>query len=106
MDDAILVLCTAPATGDAAVKLARGIVEGGLAACVNIVPGLRSFYTWKGAVNDDAEVQLLIKTRRGRYPDLEKHIRENHPYEVPEVIAIPIERGSEAYLSWLREQTS
>ena len=103
-DDPLLVLCTAPdeATG---ARLAGGLVEGKLAACVNLVLNLRSFYVWKGALHDDAEVQLLIKTRRSRYPALEAWLLEHHPYEVPEVVACRIEAGSADYLAWVAAQT-
>lgn len=105
MDDGpLLILCTAP-DDEVAATLARGLVEARLAACVNVVPGLRSFYAWKGELKDEGEVQLLIKSRRARFGALEAWVREHHPYDVPEIIAIPIERGSAAYLHWLVEQT-
>lgn len=103
-DGPILVLCTAP-DGEVGATLARGLVEAKLAACVNIVPGLRSFYVWKGAVHHEPEVQLLIKTRRARFGELSAWIDANHPYEVPEIVALPIEAGSKSYLGWLEEQT-
>lgn len=103
-DCPILVLCTAP-DAEVAATLARGLVAARLAACVNLVPGLRSIYAWKGALQDELEVQLLIKSRRARYEELERWIRANHPYEVPEVLAVAIEAGSKAYLEWLQEQT-
>lgn len=103
-DGPLLILCTAP-SDEVAATLARGIVEQKLAACVNVLPGVRSFYVWKGQLEDEPEVQLLIKTRRARYEALERWILENHPYDVPEVIALPIERGSRSYLTWLGEQT-
>lgn len=106
MDDApILVLCTAP-NDEVGAKLARGLVEAGLAACVNVIPGLRSFYRWKGEMNDDAEVQLFIKTRSSRFAEVRDWIGQNHPYEVPEILEIPIQGGSPAYLDWLREMTA
>lgn len=105
MDDGpLLILCTAP-NDEVAATLARGIVEAKLAACVSIVPSVRSIYVWKGELEDESEVQLLIKTRRARYEALERWILENHPYDVPEIIALPIERGSKRYLAWLEEQT-
>lgn len=103
-DGPILVLCTAP-DPDAAATLARGLVDAKLAACVNVVPGLRSFYVWKGDVHDEPEVQLLIKTRRARFEALSEWLADNHPYEVPEIIALPIEAGAKSYLGWLEEQT-
>lgn len=105
-DEPLLVLCTAPADGDVAATLARGLVDQCLAACVNVVSGVRSFYRWEGAVQDDAEVQLLVKTRRSRFDALAAWLGENHPYSVPEILALPIATGSDAYLSWLVEQTT
>jgi periplasmic divalent cation tolerance protein len=98
--DRFVVLVTAP-EGAPAETLARTLVSEGLAACVNRVPGLRSTYRWQGQLQDDAETLLVIKTTAAAYPALERRIRELHPYEVPEVIALPIVRGSEPYLSWL-----
>jgi periplasmic divalent cation tolerance protein len=106
MDDRpLLVLVTAPAEGDVAERLARGLVEARLAACVNLVPGLRSFYRWQGEIADDLEVQLLIKTHEGRFDALVAWVQNHHPYEVPEVVALPIERGAAPYLAWLRDET-
>jgi periplasmic divalent cation tolerance protein len=103
-DGPILVLCTAP-DAEVGARLARGVVDARLAACVNIVPGLRSFYVWKGEVHDEPEVQLLIKTRRRRFEELRDYLKSRHPYEVPEILALPIETGAKDYLGWLEEQT-
>lgn len=103
-DSPILVLSTAP-DADVAARLARGLVDGKLAACVNVIGGLRSFYRWEGEVHDDAEVQLLIKSRQHRFDALEAWLREHHPYDIPEIIALPIGGGSKDYLAWLEEQT-
>ena len=100
----MLVLCTAP-DPEVAADLARKLVDAELAACVNILPQIRSFYRWQGEVHDDAEVQLLIKTRESRFGALEEKLRAEHPYDVPEVIALPIVAGSEPYLEWLVAQT-
>lgn len=104
-DEAILVLCTAP-DADVGAELARGLVEQHLAACVNIVPGLRSFYVWQGKLNDDNEVQLLIKTRTSRAKEVETWISEHHPYDTPEILFVTIRGGSDKYLDWLRQQTT
>ena len=99
--EALLVLTTCP---DEAVaeRLARDLVEAGLAACVSRVPGLRSTYRWQGRVEDEPEVLLLIKTVATRFQELEMRVKSLHPYEVPEIIALPIAKGSLDYLSWLR----
>jgi periplasmic divalent cation tolerance protein len=102
--DHVLILCTAPSP-DVGATLARGLVEARLAACVNLVPGIRSFYRWEGAVHDETEVQLLIKTRSGRFAAVAAWIKGNHPYSVPEVIAIPIPIGADSYLNWLTAET-
>lgn len=99
----LVLLATAP-DGPAAETLARTLVTEGLAACVNRVPGVRSTYRWQGAVHDDTEALLVIKSTAAAYPALERRIRELHPYEVPEVIALPIVRGSQPYLAWLSGQ--
>lgn len=88
----------------AAATLARGIVEAGLGACVQVVP-IRSFYRWEGAAQDDPEWQLQIKTAAARLEALVEHIRSQHSYEVPEIIATPIVAGNAAYLSWIDEET-
>lgn len=104
-DAPLVVLCTAP-DEEVAARLARGLVETRLAACVNVIPGLRSFYTWKGEVQDDREVQLFIKTRRGRLAEVERWITEHHPYEVPEIVALAVADGSKPYLDWLRAESN
>jgi periplasmic divalent cation tolerance protein len=96
----MVVLCSCPDEALAA-RLARIVVEEQLAACVNVLSGLRSVYRWQGAVHDEPEVLLLIKTRHERYEALEMRIRALHPYEVPEIIALPIIAGSASYLGWL-----
>ena len=100
----IVILCTAP-DAEVGARLARGLVDEGLAACVNLVPGLRSFYRWEGEVHDDPEVQLLIKTPEARFEAVRTFLDAQHPYDVPEIIALPIVHGSEPYLAWMREQT-
>jgi periplasmic divalent cation tolerance protein len=98
--DRLVLLVTAP-DGPAAETLARTLVGEGLAACVNRLPGIRSTYRWQGQVQEDAETLLVIKSTANAYPALERRIRELHPYETPEVIALPIVRGSQPYLEWL-----
>ena len=89
----------------AADKLADALVADGLAACVNILSPCRSVYRWKGDVQHDEEFPLFIKTTRERYAALEQAIRAGHPYELPEIIAVPVERGLPAYLDWVAQQT-
>ena len=103
-DEPVVVLCTAPDEQTAA-RLARGLVEARLAACVNVITGVRSFYRWQGKVEDDAEVQMLIKSRRGRAAELEAFLSREHPHDVPEILFLPIDDGSAPYLEWLHKQT-
>lgn len=102
---ALLCLSTCP-DADTAARIARVLVEERLAACVNRVPGVASTYRWQGAVHDDAEVLLLIKSTRSRFEALRARLLELHPYEVPELVAVEITAGSPAYLEWLGEQTA
>jgi periplasmic divalent cation tolerance protein len=89
-----------------AVKLARALVEQRLAACVNVLAGCVSVYRWKGSVETAQEVPVLIKTRAALYSDVERAIRENHPYELPEIIAVPVGRGLAEYLDWVAAETT
>jgi len=98
--DHFLVITTCP-DADSAERLARHLVETRLAACVNILPGIRSVYQWKGELATDVEQLLLVKTRRDVYPQVEAAIRAKHPYELPEVIAVPLAQGSGDYLAWI-----
>jgi periplasmic divalent cation tolerance protein len=103
--DVLIVLCMAP---DLAVadRLAATLVESGKAACVNILAPCRSVYRWHGEIESANEVPLLIKTTSGRYSELEAAIRFEHPYEVPEIVAIPLVAGLPAYLGWVRAETA
>jgi periplasmic divalent cation tolerance protein len=101
----IVVLSTVGNAEDAD-RIARALVERRLAACVNVVPGLVSIYRWKGAVERDEERLLVIKTRRERLDALRAAIVSLHPYEVPEILALPVEAGSPAYLAWLDESVA
>jgi len=103
-DELVLVLCTVPDEATAE-KLGKGLVEARLAACVNAITGLKSYYRWQGKVEIDSEIQLLIKTRRGRFEELAAWIQANHPYDVPEIIAVAAEQVSDRYLAWAVEQT-
>lgn len=101
---AIVVLTTMPEY-EAALRLAKDLVGGRLAACINILPPMTSVYEWKGKLEQGQEHQLLIKTSIDRYPALEARIRESHPYELPEIIALPVATGLDAYLDWVGMQT-
>jgi periplasmic divalent cation tolerance protein len=100
----LLVLTNLPDRA-AAERLAAMLIEQRLAACVNILAPCRSVYRWKGAVQHDEEHPMLIKTTAERYPALEKALCEGHPYELPEIIAVPIEKGLPAYLEWVAAET-
>ena len=105
MSEPLVVFCTCPSR-DVALELARAAVEARAAACVNVVPGLTSVYHWQGAIQEDAEVLLVAKTTPARYPELEALLRARHPYELPEVIAVPVALGSPDYLQWLADTTA
>lgn len=102
-DQVLVVLVTAP-TMDEAVRLGRAVVEERLAACANLVPGVRSIYRWQDVVHDDAEVLLVIKTTASMWDTLLQRVVALHSYETPEVLALPVGQGSPAYLNWLGAQ--
>ncbi len=101
---ALVVLVTTPSPEKAA-EMARALVEERLAACGNVVPGLRSLYRWEGRVQDDAEALLVLKTTRHRFQALRARVLALHPYEVPEVLALRVEAGHAAYLDWIADST-
>jgi periplasmic divalent cation tolerance protein len=101
MTDKIVVLSTCATEADAE-RLARALVEGRLAACVTVVPGVRSFYPWKGETESSAEFLLIVKTSRELFPELRAEMEKLHPYEVPELLALPVVAGAENYLNWLQ----
>jgi periplasmic divalent cation tolerance protein len=105
MTDALVVLVTAP-DPEKAAQIARALVEERLAACGNVVPGLRSIYRWEGKVQDDREALLLLKTTRARFEALRARVLALHPYQVPEVIALAVEAGSAPYLAWIAGETA
>jgi periplasmic divalent cation tolerance protein len=98
----VIVLTTLGADADASA-IARALVDERLAACVNVLPPMTSTYRWNGRVEEEREQQLVIKTAAARVDALEARLRELHPYEVPEFLVVRVDRGSEAYLSWLAE---
>jgi periplasmic divalent cation tolerance protein len=100
MTDKIVILSTC-GSAEEAEKIAARLVEAQVAACVNIVPGIRSVYGWKGAVERATEWLLLIKTRQELFGRVAAEVRRLHSYQVPELIALPVTAGSESYLAWL-----
>ena len=98
-----VVLVTAP-DAEVGARLARALVGEGLAACVNVVPGVRSIYRWQGDLHDDAEVLLVAKTCADRAEAFGARVRELHPYELPEVVRLSVTGGSAAYLDWVRAE--
>lgn len=106
MSDSVhTALCTCP-DPDTAERLASALVDEGLAACVNLIPGILSVYRWQGQVHRDPEVLMLIKTTGERLAALATRIRELHPYELPELIVQPVSAGLPDYLEWIRACTN
>jgi len=102
---ALVVLVTVP-TAERAAEIARALVEERLAACGNVVPGVRSIYRWEGKVQDEGEVLLVLKTTAARFPALRDRLLALHPYEVPEVLALAVEAGAERYLTWIKDEVT
>lgn len=102
--DVFIAYCTCPDEGTAE-HIAAALIERHLAACVNLLPGIRSYYRWEGRVENDREVLLLIKTTAGRMDALREEVEGLHPYDVPELIATRVEGGLAPYLDWVREET-
>jgi periplasmic divalent cation tolerance protein len=101
----VVVLCSCP-DGEPAARIARMLVEEGLAACVNRLPGVVSNYCWERRLEEEYETLLLMKTTTGRLSSLTARITALHPYELPEVIAVPVVGGLEQYLAWVRSSVS
>ena len=104
MSDPIIVLVTC-GSEEEALKIANALVEGRLAACVNLVAPIRSIYRWEERMWDEKEWLLIIKTQKNRFEDLEKKIKSLHSYSVPEIVSVPIVEGSSSYLNWISENT-
>jgi periplasmic divalent cation tolerance protein len=104
-DAVLLCYCSCP-DADSALAMAEALVGERLAACVNRLPGVVSTYRWQGAVTSDTETLLLIKTTAGRFEALKARLLQLHPYELPELLAVPVERGHPAYLDWVRDSVS
>ena len=101
-EDVVVVMVTC-ATMDDATRIAKHLVEGRKAACVNILPQIRSIFRWEGEIEDDSEQLLLVKTTREMFETVNTAIREVHPYSVPEIIALPVADGYDGYLRWVQE---
>lgn len=104
MTDCLLVMTALP-DQDTARSLAHSLLEEKLAACINLMPAIVSFYEWKGETCEDSECLLLIKTRQSCYGRIEALIHTHHPYELPEIIAMEISHGLPAYLEWIHKST-
>jgi periplasmic divalent cation tolerance protein len=105
MDDVIVVLTNLPDRA-AALNLAQELVTKRLAACVNVLAECTSVYRWEGRIKSATEVPVLIKTRAQRYDEVETAIRRLHPYELPEIVAVPVVRGLDEYLEWVAGETT
>lgn len=100
-NEAGVVTISAPSS--AAKTLAGALVESRAAACVQIIPGIQSVYWWEGRIQTDDEVLLVVKTLKSRLPDIEALLKKNHPYELPELVFLPIQGGLEDYLAWIQD---
>ena len=105
MSEMLVILCTCPDEATA-LKLAGGLVEERLAACVNMLPAMRSIYRWQGKICNDAEVLMVIKSLASRYQELESWLLEHHPYDIPEIVAVPVSQVSADYLEWIGSSVS
>lgn len=105
MTQALVVLCTCPDEASA-LALAKTLLEARLAACVNLIPKVRSLYLWQGQLCDDTEVQLVIKSSLPHFEALAERVRALHPYDIPEILALPVSAGDSRYLTWLEEVVS
>ena len=106
MPDAALLVLTSLPDRETAVKLARSLVTGRLAACVNVGAPVESMYHWRGQIETATEVPLIIKTRRDLYEAVQAAILASHPYELPEVLAVPVSHGFNRYLDWIGAETA
>lgn len=104
-DDVVVVMITVP-SGEVGERIATVLVEERLAACVNIIPGIRSIFSWEGRTQEERELLLLVKTQAGKVSDLETRVRDTHPYSVPEILALPAVAGYEPYLAWVADCVS
>lgn len=105
MNETLTILCTCP-DEETAARLARGMLENRHAACVNILPGIRSIYRWQDGIRDEQEVLMMIKTTSTHFFVIEHWLEEHHPYDVPELVALKAEHVADAYLKWLRQSVA
>lgn len=105
-DSSVVVVFSTFPSADRAAEVARTLVTERLAACVNILGGVRSIYRWRGDLQEDAETLAVIKTTRQRFDSMKARLVELHPYEVPEVIALPVDAGHAPYLAWVADETT
>ena len=105
MNETLTILCTCP-DEETAARLARGMLENRHAACVNILPAIRSIYRWQDEIRDENEALMVIKTTSTHFFVIEHWLEEHHPYDVPELVALKAEHVAEAYLKWLRQTVS
>ena len=103
MSEEVLLVLTTFADAETARQVARTLVEERLAACANLVPQIESIYRWQGKIESGTEVLVLFKTTHGRYQQFEQRLRALHPYEVPEIVALPLAGGFDPYLNWVVE---
>lgn len=107
MVEAVVLLVFSSFPDEASARAAaKALLEARAAACVNILAPCASTYRWKGAVEEAREIPVVVKTTAARYPEVERILREGHPYELPEIVAVPAERGLAGYLDWVRVETS
>jgi len=104
MEEIVVVIVTV-GTEQKGIEIGKALIEERLAACVNLLKGVRSLFLWKGSLTEDQEILMLIKTRRSIFPKLMDRVVELHPYQVPEIIALPVVEGSSSYLQWVAEMT-
>jgi len=104
--DEVIIILSNTDSAESAARMARELVGRKLVACVNVVPGVRSFYRWKGEIVEDGEHLMVMKTRRAMFEQVRVTLRELHPYELPEIIALPLAEGDTDYLDWVREGTA
>ena len=103
MTEILILVCTCPDAATAR-RLAGGLLERKLAACVNILPEIRSMYRWQGELHDDSEALMVVKTVQSAYAEVEAWLLQHHPYDVPEVLAVQVQAGSAAYLEWVQNE--